>query len=249
MGKLDGIIKIQGTLENLTFYKTTDGHLVRTKGGVSKKRIQTDPAFLRTRENGTEFGHSAQAGKMLRLSVGTMLFLAKDRRLVSRLLKVMSQIKNLDTSNVRGQRQVSVGLTTAEGKLILKGFDFNANAALSSIFYPPIALATATGEVTVANFIPREQLMAPEGATHFSMQSAFVNLDFATGVFETTYSTVENHPIDNTLTSFTLTPSAVPAGSGNAFYLILIEFFQEVNAVQYVLNNGAYNVLNILEVV
>jgi hypothetical protein len=29
----------------------------------------------------------------------------------------------------------------------------------------------------------------------------------------------------------------------------LIEFFQEVNGVQYLLNNGMYNVLNILEVI
>ena len=87
------------------------------------------------------------------------------------------------------------------------------------------------------------------GATHFSMQSAFLNLDFETGVFETTYSPVENRIIDNTVTSLTLTPSAPAVGTGNAIYLLLIEFFQEVNRVQYVLNNGAYNVLNILDVV
>lgn len=249
MGKLDGIIKIQGTLGNLTFYKTADGHLVRTKGGVSKNRIMNDPAFQRTRENGTEFGHSAHAGKKLRGAVGTMLFHAKDRRLSSRLMTVMSRIKNLDSTSARGERQVAIGLTTAEGKLLLKGFDFNAQAALSSIFYPQLVVDTSSGKVTVADFIPKQQILSPEGATHFSMQSAFVNLDFATGVFETTYSRLENHLIDNRLTSFTLTPSSVPAGSGTSIYLLLIEFFQEVNGVQYVLNNGAYNVLNILDVV
>ena len=178
MGKLDGIIKIQGTLDNLTFYKSADGHIVRTKGGVSKNRIKNDPAFQRTRENGTEFGHSAHAGKMLRSAVGTMLFHAKDRRLSSRLLGLMSQIKNLDGSSIRGERHVAVGLATAEGKQLLKGFDFNAQAALTSIFYTPIALDTATGAATVSNLIPKEQILAPEGATHFSMQSAFLNLDF-----------------------------------------------------------------------
>ena len=249
MGKLDGIIKIQGTLDNLTFYKTADGHLVRTKGGVSKSRIMNDPAFQRTRENGTEFAESAHAGKMLRTSVGTMLFHAKDRRLSSRMLSIMSQIKNLDSTSARGERQVAIGLTTAEAKLLLKGFDFNAQAALRSIFYPLFVLDTVSGKVTIADFIPKEQIKAPEGATHFSMQSAFVNVDFATGVFETTYSPLENHILDNTLTSFSLTPSAPATGSGTALYLLLIEFFQEVNGVQYVLNNGAYNVLNVLDVV
>lgn len=249
MGKLNGIIKIQGTLDNLTFYKSADGHLVRTKGGVSKSRIKNDPAFQRTRENGTEFGHSASAAKLLRIGVGTMLFHAKDRRLSSRLLGIMAQIKNLDSTSARGSRQVAIGLTTDEGKQLLKGFDFNAQASLTSIFYPPLSLDTVSGKVVIADFIPSQQVLAPEGATHFSMQSAFLNLDFATGVFETTYSPLDNHVIDTTVITVNLNPSGVPAGIGTAFYLLLIEFFQEVNGVQYVLNNGSYNVLNVLDVV
>lgn len=132
MGKLDGIIKLQGTLDNLKFYKSADGHVVRTKGGVSKNRIKNDPAFQRTRKNGMEFGHSATSGKMLRTAVGTLLFNAKDRRLSSRLMTVMSQIKNLDSISIRGQRHVSQEIATAEGKMLLKGFDFNAQAALGS---------------------------------------------------------------------------------------------------------------------
>lgn len=66
MAKLKGIIKIEGTLQDMTFYKTQDGHLVKTKSGVSGSRIATDPAFARTRENGAEFGSAAKAGKLLR---------------------------------------------------------------------------------------------------------------------------------------------------------------------------------------
>jgi hypothetical protein len=45
MAKLKGILKIEGTLDELTFYKTQDGHLVKTKGGVSADRIANDPNF------------------------------------------------------------------------------------------------------------------------------------------------------------------------------------------------------------
>ncbi len=76
MAKSSGILKIEGTLENLTFYKSADGHMVRTKGGVSRNRILNDPAFVRTRENGVEFGHSAQAGKLLRMAAGQLVFKA-----------------------------------------------------------------------------------------------------------------------------------------------------------------------------
>jgi|GEM_PF-4295839 len=33
MGKLTGIIKLEGTFDGLTFYKTQDGYLVKTKSG------------------------------------------------------------------------------------------------------------------------------------------------------------------------------------------------------------------------
>lgn len=39
MAKLKGILKIEGTLDELTFYKTQDGHLVKTKGNNCGKPI------------------------------------------------------------------------------------------------------------------------------------------------------------------------------------------------------------------
>ena len=33
----------------------------------------------------------------------------------------------MDTVNVRGERSVSEGIKTEEGKVLLKGFDFNKN--------------------------------------------------------------------------------------------------------------------------
>lgn len=249
MAKLNGILKIEGTLENLTFYKSADGHMVRTKGGVSKKRILTDPAFIRTRENGAEFGKSANAGKMLRMAAGTLVFKAKDAKLSSRLLQVMSKIKNLDTISVRGERNVSEGILTLDGQLALRGFDFNNRAPLKAVLCSPYVLDTNTGAVVIADFTPGEQLRFPAGATHFNMRGAFVNLDFATGISDVTYSNVVTLPIDLTTATQTLTPSGVPIGAGTQLYLILIEFFQEVNGVSYSLKNGAFNALNVLEVV
>ena len=60
MAKQTGIIKLKGTIGGISFYKTTDRHLACEKGGIDKSRIQNDPVFQRTRENGSEFG---RAGK------------------------------------------------------------------------------------------------------------------------------------------------------------------------------------------
>ncbi len=249
MAKQNGILRIQGTLENLTFYKSADGLLVRTRGGVSKERIASDPAFARTRENGAEFAHSAQAGKMLRHAMSKMVFKAKDRHVSSRLLKVMSELKNLDSANVRGQRNVSKGLTAPNATLLLKGFDFNSRSPMQTVLSATPELDLATGTVTLTDLNPIEELRAAEGATHFSMQSAFLNLDFSTGIAEVQYSPLVTQPIAPTAVTVTLTPAAVPAGGGTQMYFLLVEFFQEVNGMLYHLNNGGSNALSILEVV
>ena len=51
MAKAVGILSIEGTIENLTFYRRDGKLFVRRKGGVSKHRIETDPNYVRTREN------------------------------------------------------------------------------------------------------------------------------------------------------------------------------------------------------
>jgi hypothetical protein len=248
MAKNSSLFKIEGTLDNVTFYKSADGYFVRTKGGVSKNRIMNDPAFVRTRENGREFGRSASSGKLLRDAVSSFVFKAKDSKLSSRLMKVMSDIKNQDLVSTRGERNVVEGLATATGKAYLKGFDFNNRASMRSVFFSPFTVDSATGAITVTDLKPTEQIRYPEGATHFSMQSGFVNLDFETGTSDITYSAVSNLPIDGTVSTVSLTPSGVPSGTGLEFMVLLIEFFQEVNGQQYSLNNGAFNVLNIVEV-
>lgn len=248
MARINSLIKIEGTLDNLTFYKSADGHFVRTKGGVSKNRIMNDPAFVRTRENGAEFSSIASSGKLLRNALGPMVFRAKDSKLTSRLVKVMSAIKNNDLISARGERNVAEGLTSAAGKQLLEGFDFNARATLGSVLNALISVDTVSGEVSIANFNPMEQLKAAEGATHFSLQAGFLRVDFTTGAFELSQSAEVVYPLQQSVLTPVLTPTAVPSVSGVGIHVLLIEFFQEVNGVHYLLNNGAYNVLNLLKV-
>ena len=70
MARQSSLIKIEGTIDNLTFYKSADGHFVRSKGGVSKNRIMNDPAFVRTRENGAEFSSIVGSGKNFENGIG-----------------------------------------------------------------------------------------------------------------------------------------------------------------------------------
>ena len=133
--------------------------------------------------------------------------------------------------------------------MALRGFDFNIQAPLQGVLFSPYTLDTATGAVTIPDLNPSEQVRFPGGATHFSLRSAFVNLDFSSGVSSVTYSDLAVLAIDSTIATQTITPNGAPDGSATQLYLLLIEFYQEMNGIQYPLKNGAFNVLNILEVV
>lgn len=248
MAKLKSLIKIEGTLDGMTFYKGKDGYLVRTKGGVSKNRIQNDPAFVRTRENLSEFGHVAKSGKTLRHAITPLLADVKDGRVTSRLAKVLSVVKNADATSTRGNRNVGVGMITDVGKNALKAFDFNQNAALDAVLQTEYQLDTTTGEVTITGLNPLQHINAPGGATHVNFQVGVLNLDFQTQEKELVLSAPINVPLNSTVIDVSPTPSSIPTGTGQTYFFLKLAFFQEVNGSQYVLNNGAFNVLQILEI-
>jgi hypothetical protein len=248
MAKLKGILKLEGTLQDMTFYKTQDGHLVKTKGGVSKERIATDPAFARTRENGAEFSNAAKAGKILRDAVRNLINGASDNRVTSRLTQVMSKVQKMDTTSARGERTVAIGIGTAEGQALLKSFNFNINAVLGAILDNPYSVDTSTGVISIPDLIPINEIAYPGGTTNVSLKGAFAIVDFGTGISDVGYTNVEDLVLDGTSTSVTLTPESLPSGTGTKFFLLEIAFFQEVNGVQYSLNNGAYNALAIIEI-
>ena len=94
MARSKGILKIEGTLQDITFYKTGDGNLVKTKSSVNKQRILSDLAFARTRENGAEFGQAAKSGKLLRGTLRNLMLTTADSRVTSRVTRTMTQIKS-----------------------------------------------------------------------------------------------------------------------------------------------------------
>lgn len=248
MAKQKGIIKLKGKIGDLSFYKTKDGFLAREKGGVEASRIQNDPAFVRTRENGSEFGGAAKAGKLLRDAIRTMLQNASDSRVTSRLTKLMTQIKNLDTTSVRGERNVGVAIGGAQAKTLLKGFDFNDRAILGSILFNNYVVDPATGIFNLNALVPINDIKAPAGATHVTLRSAWAKVDFATGDTDFQMSNEVNLAIDANASNVVLTPANAAAGTGTDLFLLMMEFFQEVNGIQYTLKNGAYNALSIVEV-
>lgn len=110
MARVNGLVKIDGTVDDVTFYRKNGKNFIRQKGGVSGERIKTDPSYARTRENNAEFGHCGVAAKNLRTAAGSMVNKAKDSKLSSRMLQAMARVKNNDLISARGSRTVGVGI-------------------------------------------------------------------------------------------------------------------------------------------
>ncbi len=248
MARQTGLMKYKGKLGGISHYKTQDGHLAREAGGVSAERIANDPAFVRTRENGAEFGASAAAGKTLRTALFSMLNTAADNRVVSRLTQVMTDIKNLDATSARGLRNVGVAIALPAAKLLLKGFNFNIRAILSSVLYNPYTVNTSTGVININGLVPIDEISFPPGATHVTFKGAWARINFATGAVQVFQSNVVNMPINAVSNNVVLTPTGTPTGAGTDIFLLQIEFFQLVNTIQYSLKNGAHNSLAIVDV-
>lgn len=185
MARQSSIIKLEGTIGGITFYKSTqDGYLAREKGGVSADRIQNDDAFQRTRENGSEFGRAGKAGKILRNSIRSLLQNASDSRMVSRLTQQMVKVIQMDEVNPRGERNVIDG----EAEL-LQGFEFNIQGKLGTTLYAPYTVtldrATGNANVSLESFVPANMIAAPGGTTHFKIISAGMEVDFENEAYTT----------------------------------------------------------------
>jgi hypothetical protein len=248
MARQKGIIKLDGTIGDITFYKSKDGYLAREKGGVPADRIANDPAFQRTRENGAEFGRAGKGGKVLRTAIRAMLQNASDSKMVSRLTTEMVKVIQADATNTRGQRNVIDG----EAEL-LEGFEFNINGKLGTTLYAPytatIDRVTGALSVNIPAFIPLNMIAAPGGATHFKIVSAGAEIDFENETFVVDDSASTVLPWDTTATSVLNLSNSVTANSTHPLFLVLgIEFYQEVNGQKYPLKNGAYNALALVKV-
>lgn len=248
MARQNSLVKLKGTLGDITFFKSRDGHMVREKGGIDGKRIATDPAFQRTRENGWEFGRAARAGKVLRMAVRPLLINAMDSRAVSRLTQSMMAVLKADAVSARGLRNVIDG----EAEL-LSGFEFNINGILDTTLYVPYATAInrTTGELTVSinSFIPDNMLVGPIGASHFKIVSGATEVDFEQGSFISDFSETAILPLGEVATAVITLNNQVTAASTKPLFLVMgINFFEEVNGRMYPLKNGAFNPLSIVKV-
>jgi len=252
MAKNNSFVKLDGTLDGLTFYRQNGENFVKTQSRISKNRIMTDAAFKRTRENMMEFSGASHATKAFRDGFANMVKLMGDSYLTSRLNGIMRRILRVGQGK-RGQRKLDV----VSMRDVLKGFEFNRSLPFRSIFYAPYALPSISASRDVIDWVVPDFntdafIKTPEGATHFKLvlaASYVSNYDYdpimgyyepeddaVNGLGGTTYSSeiaIGGMVGSDTLLQVDLTSlGAIPASTA-VFASIGIAFYQDINSEMY----------------
>ena len=248
MAKQKGIIKLQGTIGDITFFKTADGYLAREHAPISAEQIANNPAFQRTRENNQEFGRAVKASVLLRKALRPMLAGTKTGRLQALLTRDFMRVIKADSANLRGNRNVMDG----EAEL-LQGFDLNKKTSLGSTLYAPYqaSINRVTGECLVAlpTFVPEKFIVAPAGTTHFKLLAMATAVNFPANDYIVDSQETGMHTCDTVpVAAITMACTLPPATSDPIFLTLGIQFYQLLNGNYYTLKDAGFNALQLVKI-
>lgn len=234
MARLKGILKIEGQLDGFSFYQLNGQIVVRKTGGFNGEKIKKSANYVRTRENASEFGNCSKAGKVFRSSLQPYLKLLENSKIHSMVTQLFTQIKDLDGVSERGKRCLAEGIKTADGKKLIKNFDFSSNLSRNE-HLEKVNLDLSSGVFSFsffANKLPSDCVV--------SVTVLMLNFDFETLTYHRSASTVFtfSSESDGAITDGTI---EIPAGSGTLFGLLYFERKQVVNEESYRLRgNGIF---------
>jgi hypothetical protein len=251
MARQLSLVKFEGKIGDLSFYKDKRGYQARMKGGPSKEQINSDPRFQRTKENGQEFGRAANASKKLREQLREVLSQGSDAAFSNRLTGRMNRVLRADEINGRGDRQV---LAANLGQLV--GLECNLKAQLKDVFFlkirPTYDRATGDGYIEIPAIIAKNVIKGLEGATHVQIQLVATEYD-AQNPDADEVAIARSAYMDIGKSDLTAAQNIIltlePQPESAVLIMMGISYFQFVNGGYYPLSNGMYNALTFVQVI
>lgn len=172
MAILTGPLMYLGSFKSIRNYRNLydSRTFAGEKGGANRDLILNNPAFVRTRENMSEFGGCGAAVKAIRRGLQNLLPEHADAHLTGRLMRMAKQVNCLDLTGGRGRRAIIF----SANREILLDIIFNDRMNLSEMIQTrygcchPDSRAEATLSVTDLTI---SQVYVPAGATFFRVQN------------------------------------------------------------------------------
>ncbi len=168
MAKLKGIIKVVGTMGDVTFAQTAFGIIAKSKSSLNKEKFYAYESMEGSRKASREFGHASMMGTDVRRAFLPVAALAKDYTTHFRINSLMGKVLRTDMEHEKGSRVIGKGDLS-----LLKGFEWNKRYHLDSVlranYIVNLNKATGTMRIVVPGFEVQGMLKKPKGATHYQI--------------------------------------------------------------------------------
>ncbi|OAD92639.1 hypothetical protein A7A78_01650 [Aequorivita soesokkakensis] len=238
MAKQVGVIRLKGTIGDVTYYRSKNGgDLARAAGGgYTSESVKNSPSMVRTRENASEFGHCSSVKKHFRLSLAPFLCVRKDGTLHKRMMTLFTELKKMDPVSERGQRNVGQGLTTVRGKNLLGNFNFTPACNVAEVLGATLHYDFVNRILEVTNF-DIHAVSFPSGATHMALTLGLLHFDFDTLKYQLKTSVPFYFDKNYSGDSFQLGVD-LPDVSGTSLAVLGMKFYDKVGETFYLFKSA-----------
>lgn len=179
MAKLEGLLKLRGSVGELTFTAGAKGETyVKQKSRPGSLQLKEGEAFARSRRAGAEFKLATKATKLFREAMGTVKKAVGDRFMTGRMHAWFLSGVETDITNEWGERRVQDSDLN-----LLEGFEFNSNLGLEELLpLNPVNCFQVDDRllrISIPGFrLRRNKKYVPVTATHFQVVSTIIYIDF-----------------------------------------------------------------------
>lgn len=191
MAKVTAPFEIEGTIDDLNFYKASEQNLVRLKGkpGITKEQFANNPIFNHIIEHGTEFGSCVRKARVFRLLAKQFYDKAKEVSFAGRVNQLLFEILEEDTTNKKGERKLEIGLQIPELHEILVNFEGNKLRPLNKVVKKKVEFDWTQNKINLTTINTEKDMVWPEpDANQIHFQIAIANWNCKEDLFENHYS-------------------------------------------------------------
>jgi hypothetical protein len=200
-----------------------------------------DPDFVRMRENMAEFSDIKSAEKTFREAFLALRINVEDGPAANKLSQLLTRIKNVDTSSVRGKRTILMGIQTEMGQKILKTFNFNEKGYLRKVINHTYSLDSLERTFRFTGLQPKSEIFNPYGAHLAGISLFHSKVDFIHHESVTVWSEELLVPLDNdTARDLEINIPVGASGSGIDVFAIKVVFYKTIAGFNYLIDRKDY---------
>lgn len=245
MAKVKSVIALQGAIGDISFRMTDNGCDAQAKGGPTREQVLHGDAFKITRANAAEFKGAIKAATFLRKAMEDALNGITHPLISGDMNKVFCKLVKSDQISALGERQAALG-----NHLLLKNFELNRFLTLDHVIQAPFVckmdISTGVANVDIPAFIARRKKGMPVGASHFSILSCAVAIDFHQQKYRNDTQQGDILPLSKlTRSSICLSHSMAPVAGESFIHTVGMVFFAEKGGRLQLLKRGAMKIVNV----